>query len=200
MISYLEGKLVHKSPTCVVVDVGGVGYAIQIPLSSYDKVGDMGGSIKILTYLHVREDVLQLFGFMTEEERELFELLITVTGVGPKLARGILSGVSATEFKKAVAEEDLRGLIAIPGVGRRTAQRLILELKERFGKIEFAPGEPLTPTAPTPEMTPAREAFLALIALGFKEVEAQRAVSKVVGEGGPDLPVEEIVKRALRAV
>lgn len=200
MISYLEGKLVHKSPTYVIVDVGGVGYAVQIPLSSYDKVGAIGGSVKILTYLHVREDVLQLFGFMTEEERELFEMLISVTGVGPKLARGILSGVSAKEFRKAVAEEDLRALIAIPGVGRRTAQRLILELKERLGKITFAPGEPLPPTAPALEMTPMREAFLALIALGFKEAEAQRAVSKVIGEGGPDLPAEEIVKRALRTV
>lgn len=200
MISYLEGKLIHKSPTNVIVDVGGVGYAVQIPLSSYDKVGEAGRSIKILTYLHVREDGLQLFGFMTEEERELFEMLITVTGIGPKLARGILSGVSAKEFRKAVAEEDLRALTAIPGVGRRTSQRLVLELKERLGKIEWVPSGPLPPTALAPERTPAQEAFLALITLGFKEVEAQRVVSKVVGEGGPDLPVEEIVKRALRTV
>jgi Holliday junction DNA helicase RuvA len=198
MISYLYGKLVHKAPTYVIVDVGGVGYGVQIPLSSYDKVGDIGGSVKILTYLHVREDVLQLFGFMTQEERELFEMLITVTGVGPKLAQSILSGGSVEDFRRAVTEENLRGLTAIPGVGRKTAQRLVLELKDRLGKVELVPGEPMPATAPDSAMTPVQEALFALVALGFKEIEAQRMVRKVIREEGSDLSVEEMVRYALR--
>ena len=198
MISYLEGTLVRKHPTHLILDVGGVGYVLNIPLSSYDKVGDVGARIQVLTYLHVREDALELFGFMTEEERELFLTLISVSGVGPKLAQGMLSGVSPAEFRRAIVEENVRGLIAIPGIGRKTAQRLIVELKDRFDKVVFPEGAP--PTAEVSgEMTAIQEAFLALLSLGFKDDEAQRAVDKVVREEGRDLSAEEIVKKAFEA-
>ena len=199
MISYLEGTLVRKHPTHLILDVGGVGYMLNIPLSSYDKVGDVGRPTRVLTYLHVREDALELFGFMSEEERELFLTLISVSGVGPKLAQGILSGVSPTEFKRAIVEENVRGLIAIRGIGRKTAQRLIVELKDRFGEVAFPEGAPLTAEV-SREMTAIREAFLALLSLGFKDIEAQRVVDKVVREEGRDLSAEEMVKKALRAV
>jgi len=199
VISYLEGTLVRKHPTHLILDVGGVGYMLNIPLSSYDKVGDVGRPTRVLTYLHVREDALELFGFMTEEERELFLTLISVSGVGPKLAQGILSGVSLTEFQRAIVEENVRGLIAIRGIGRKTAQRLIVELKDRFGKVVFPEGAPLTAEA-SREMTAVREAFGALLSLGFKDVEAQRAVDKVVREEGRELSAEEMVKKVLRAV
>ena len=195
MISYLEGTLVRKHPTRLILDVGGVGYMLNIPLSSYDKVGDVGRPTRVLTYLHVREDALELFGFMTEEERELFLTLISVSGVGPKLAQGMLSGVSPTEFRSAIVEENVRRLIAVPGIGRKTAQRLIVELKDRFDKVVFPEGAP--PTAEVSgEMTAIREAFLALLSLGFKETDAQRAVDKVIREEGRDLSAEEMVKKA----
>lgn len=198
MISYLEGRLVRKHPTHLILDVGGVGYMLNIPLSSYDKVGDVGTPTRVLTYLHVREDVLELFGFMTEEERELFLTLISVSGVGPKLAQGMLSGVSPTDFKRAIVEENVRALIAIPGIGRKTAQRLIVELKDRFDKAIFPEGIPATAEV-SREMTAMQEAFLALLSLGFKEVEAQRAVDKVIREEGRGLSAEEIVKKVFDA-
>ena len=134
MIAYLSGKLAQKAPTHLVVDVGGVGYFVHIPLSSYDRVGDVGGTVHILTYLHLREDGAELFGFATEEERELFVTLISVSGVGPRLAQAVLSSMSPDEFRRAVTRNDLRRLTAVPGIGRKTAQRLVLELREKFGE------------------------------------------------------------------
>ncbi len=197
MISYLEGTLVHKHPTHVILDVGGVGYMLHISLSTYDQVGDVGARTQILTYLHVREDALELFGFMTEEERTLFLTLISVSGIGPKLAQGILSGVTPAEFQSAIVEENVRSLTALRGIGRKTAQRLIVELKDRFEKAVFPEGAPGHAEI-SREMSAVQEAFLALLSLGFKEAEAQRAIDKIIREEGRELSTEEMVKKTLR--
>jgi len=181
----------------VILDVGGVGYRLHISLSSYDQVGDVGARIQVLTYLHVREDALELFGFMTEEERTLFLTLISVSGIGPKLAQGILSGVTPAEFQNAIVEENVRSLTALRGIGRKTAQRLIVELKDRFEKAIFPEGAP-DYSEISREMSAIQEAFLALLSLGFKEVEAQRAIDKIIREEGRELSTEEMVKKALR--
>lgn len=134
MIAYLSGKLAQKGPTHLVVDVGGVGYFVHIPLSSYDRVGEVGEQVHILTYLHVKEDGMELFGFATEEERELFRTLVSVSGVGPKLAQAVLSAMSPEEFRRAVAKNDLGRLTSVPGIGRKTAQRLTFFLLKEDGE------------------------------------------------------------------
>lgn len=196
MISSLRGKLVRKNPTFLVVDVNGVGYAVNIPLSSYQKVGAVGSEVYLLTYLHVREDILQLYGFTSEEERNLFQMLISISGVGPKLAQSILSGISAEDFKNAIAKNDIDALTAVSGVGRKTAQRLIVELKEKFGDAQ----EDLSEIIPTKQMesTLVEEAVLALVSLGYKRPKAQAAVRRVLEGTTESLPVEEVIKQALR--
>lgn len=198
MFSYLQGKLVTKEPFQIVVDVGGVGYIVNIPLSSYDKIGQVGGPTKVLTHLYVREDILQLFGFATEKERELFQMLITVSGVGPKMAQAILSGMSVDDFKMSVMRGDEEALTTIPGVGKKIAQRLMLELRDKLGKIE--PPEALKlPSFLTPEVVDRiEESVLALVQLGVKQIVAKKAVDKVIQKEGPDLPIEEIIKKALQ--
>ncbi len=194
MISYLSGALAEKTPAHLVVDVGGVGFSVQIPLSTYERAGQVGQPIKLLTYLNVREDALQLFGFLTEGERDLFGLLISVNGVGPQLAQKILSGVPVNDFKRFVAAGDGRRLTTIPGIGKKTAERLVVELRDRIGEVrgveETGKREPAGRT---------REAILALAALGATQAAAEKAVAEVVDEDG-DLPVEQIIKRALRKI
>jgi len=188
MITYIEGKLVEKTPTKLIIDVNGVGFAVNIPLSTYERIGSVGDSIKISTYLYVREDVLELYGFASEEERELFLKLISVPGVGPKLAQGVLSGISIQEFKRSVLNDDYLALTSVSGIGRKTAQRLVVDLKD---KLE---AEPITTTR---EGT-AKEAILALVSLGYKRSTAKNAVEKVLREERGSLSVEELIKKALR--
>ena len=194
MISYLSGTLAEKHPTHVIVDVGGVGFFVQVPISTYERAGLIGQPIKILTYLNVREDALQLFGFMTEGERDLFELLISVSGVGPQVAQKVLSGVSVNDFKKFVAAGDGRRLTTIPGIGKKTAERLVLELRDRIGEVRGEEAAGSSGRAPTGK---AQEAVLALVALGATQAAAERAVGAVLDEEG-DLTVEQVIKRALR--
>ncbi len=194
MISYIRGKLVEKTPTYVVVETGGIGFKIAIPLSSFKALGDVGSGIKIRTYLHAREDVLQLFGFATEEEKELFQLLISVSGIGPRLAQGILSGISVREFKLAIRDKDITKLTSAPGVGKKTAERLILELREKIGEVK-------TDRIPVSfTMTPTgEEAVLALISLGYKRSRAVEVVQKLV-QKEPSLLLEELIRRALQTM
>jgi Holliday junction DNA helicase RuvA len=196
MISSLRGKLVQKNPTLLIVDVNGIGYAVNIPLSSYQYIGPVGSEIHLLTYLHVREDILQLYGFTTEEERKLFQMLISISGIGPKLAQSILSGISVKDFRSAIASDNIDALTAISGIGRKTAQRLIVELKEKFGDVH----EGLSVSVPTSRVETAliEQAVLALVSLGYKKPRAKAAVQKVLESQGEQLPVEEIIKRALR--
>src|SRR3954463_10183392 len=198
MITSLTGKLAAALPTHAVVDVNGVGYEVLIPLSSYDKLPAVGQPIHILTHLAVREDAHILYGFMTAAERDLFRLLVNnVTGIGPKLALAVLSGMSVVNFKSAVVNSDVAALSKISGVGKKTAERIVLELKDKLGVA--AAWEAASAThAPTPEQGQANEAVLGLIALGYKQIDAHQAVhdlqQKAEGEGKS---AEELVKLAL---
>jgi Holliday junction DNA helicase RuvA len=195
VISFVRGKLASKSPTEIVVDVNGVGYSVSVPLSTSGELPQVGDTVTILTYTHVREDVLQLYGFASELERELFLALISVTGIGPKMAQGILSGMNASELREAIVSENLIALTSIPGVGRKTAERVILELRSKLGKIEFV--ESSAPST-SKQLKSRSEALIALMSLGYSRPNAEKALRQVLGESkGNDLPVEELIKRAL---
>jgi Holliday junction DNA helicase RuvA len=197
MITFLDGKLVAALPTQAAVDVGGVGYEVFIPLSSYDKLPAVGQPIYILTHLAVREDAHVLYGFMTAAERDLFRLLVNnVSGIGPKLALSVLSGMSVNSFKNAVVNSDVAALAKISGLGKKTAERIVLELKDKLG-VAAAWEAATAAHAPTPEQEQANEAVLALIALGYKQVEAHRAVRELQ-EKEPGKSAEELVKLALK--
>lgn len=195
MISHLRGKLVHKSPAEIVIDVNGVGYLVHIPLSTFERLAHIDDQVNILTYLNVREDALQLFGFATEAERDLFRLLISVSGIGPKMAQGILSGLTPTELREAILTGNLAALTSISGVGRKTAERIVLELKTKLGKIEFAE----TTTTPTSLQLKARsEALVALMSLGYSRSSAEQALRIVLSQfAEKELSVEELIKQAL---
>jgi Holliday junction DNA helicase RuvA len=197
MITFLDGRLVSALPTQAIVDVAGVGYEVLIPLSSYDRLPEVGQSIHILTHLAVREDAHVLYGFMSIAERDLFRLLVNnVSGIGPKLALAVLSGMSVTNFKAAVVNSDVAALAKISGLGKKTAERIVLELKDKIGVA--AAWEAASAThAPTPEQEQANEAVLALIALGYKQVEAHKAVHDLQ-QSGAAKSTEELVKLALK--
>ena len=197
MITFLSGKLVSALPTQAVIDVGGVGYEIFIPLSSYDRLPDVGEPILILTHLAVREDAHVLYGFMTTTERDLFRLLVNnVTGIGPKLALAVLSGMTVKNFKTAVVNSDVASLSKISGLGKKTAERIILELKDKLG-VAAAWEAASSVHAPTPEQEQANEAVLALIALGYKQIEAHKTV-RHLQQTGEAKSAEDLVKLALK--
>jgi holliday junction DNA helicase RuvA len=197
MITFLDGKLITALPTQAIVDVGGVGYEVFIPLSSYDKLPAAGQGIRILTHLHVREDAQILYGFMTAAERDLFRLLVNnVSGIGPKLALAVLSGMSVNNFKTAVVNSDVASLSKISGLGKKTAERIVLELKDKLG-VAAAWEAASAVHAPTPEQEQANEAVLALIALGYKQIDAHKTVRELQ-EKGEAKPAEELVKLALK--
>ena len=197
MIAYLEGKLIEKSPTHLVLEVNGVGYSINIPVSTYGNLGETGNIVKVLTYQHVREDELKLFGFATKPERELFEMLISVNGVGPKVALSILSFLSVQEFQRSVLKEDLDVLTSIAGIGKKTAQRLIVELKEKLSKVDLGV-EREVDTKKVASIPAFDEAVLALVSLGYTKFDAKRAMERVAEEVKDVLPLEELIKRALK--
>ena len=196
MIAYLQGTIVKKKPTDLVIDVNGVGYAVSIPLSTFEKLENSTGTVKIFTYLHVREDIMQLYGFATEAEREIFRMLISVSGIGPKMAQGILSGLSINEFKQAILGGNIPALTSISGVGKKTAERLVIELRDKLGKTELHE----IPNIPTSKLLKSRaEAVVALLALGYSRPDAERAVRAVANEtDGKELSIEELIKQALR--
>ena len=199
MITFLDGKLITALPTQAIVDVGGVGYEVFIPLSSYDKLPAAGQGIRILTHLHVREDAQILYGFMTAAERDLFRLLVNnVSGIGPKLALAVLSGMSVNNFKAAVVNSDVASLSKISGLGKKTAERIVLELKDKLG-VAAAWEAASAVHAPTPEQEQANEAVLALIALGYKQIDAHKAVRELQ-EKDEAKPAEELVKLALKRI
>src|SRR5436309_9605102 len=198
MITFLEGKLVEALPTQVTVAVHGVGYEVLIPLSSYDKLPPPGSDVKLLTHLAVREDAHTLYGFMTSAERELFRLLVhTVSGIGPKIALNILSGMNPTAFRGAVANGDVKALSQISGVGKKTAERIVVELKDRIGAA--GAWEALSAErALTAEDQKINDAVLALMALGFRQIEAHDAVRVALNALGPKATVEDLVRASLK--
>ncbi len=198
MIGYLTGKLIQKAPTRLLLDVSGVGYELNIPLSTYDKVGELGQIVKVHTYMHVRENVHQLFGFATEEERDIFELLISVSGVGPKMALTILSGTSVEDLKSTVASEDIEKLTNIRGIGKKTAMRVTLELREKVGAMpSLAARNHRAPKSKAQIL--ANDALSALVSLGYKHSVAREAIRKILSNGSKaDLTVEELIREVLR--
>lgn len=191
MIDYLEGNLRYKSPTFIVVDVGGVGYKVNLSLSSYNLLPPEGNEIKINTYLHFREDGLALYGFLAKEERDFFLLLISISKIGPKSALRMLSRVSSSELKKAIKRGDLTTLTDIPGIGKKTAQRLILELKERIEEEE--------PLEPGKEEL-VKDALSALVSLGYTQNEARKAVREVINSSKEEMDLTRVIKEALNRV
>jgi len=195
LISYIKGILAEKTPARLVVETSGLGYEILIPLSSYDIFGEEGSEVLVYTHFHVREDSHQLFGFATQRERRLFEMLISVSGIGPRSALTILSGVSVDDFCGAITREEVSFLTAISGVGRKTAQRLIVELKGRVSELEVEVGVGAGKVSVHDAMS---EAVQALMALGFTRPAARRAVEKCVDEADGDVEIEELIRGALR--
>ena len=197
MIASLTGILKYKSPTEILVDVNGVGYTVSIPLSTYEKLGDVGSYVSLLTHFHVREDAMQLFGFFSDEERRLFKLLISVSGIGPKIGQSILSGMNVEELRSHLLGGNAVALTAIPGVGKKTAERLILELRDKVGK---AISEIESISALGMESASMRaEALQALTSLGYNLPVAEKAIRLVLKESeGSVISLEELVKRALR--
>jgi Holliday junction DNA helicase RuvA len=197
LIAYLEGKLVEKSPTHLILEVNGVGYSVDIPVSTYSSLGEAGQTVRVLTCQQVREDELKLYGFSSKPEKELFELLVNVNGVGPKMALSILSCVPVEEFQRSILREDMDVLTAISGVGKKTAQRLIVELKEKLSKVDL--GERKEFKEKETALAPALdEAIMALVSLGYTKPDAKKCLERVVQEAKEILPVEELIKRALK--
>ena len=203
MIGRLRGKLAAKQAPELLVDVNGVGYEVSAPMTTFYRLGALGDEITLHTHLVVREDAQLLFGFATLEERTLFRELIKVNGVGPKLALGILSGIEAEAFVRCVQDGAVSTLVRIPGIGKKTAERLVVEMRDRLkaiGEVELKGGAPAFITAAPP--TPAQDAQGALEALGYKPQEAAKAIAAVAKAAGADaaLTSEELIRRALRSL
>ena len=198
MITFLHGKLVEALPTHVTLDVNGVGYEALIPLSSYDKLPQPGQTVTLLTQLVVREDAHTLYGFMTSDERDLFRLLVhTVSGIGPKIALNILSGISVAAFRGAVANSDVKALSQISGVGKKTAERIVVELRDKIGMAGAWEASSAKRGLSADEQR-INDAVLALIALGFKQVEAHDVVRQAQAVLGTQATVEDLVRACLK--
>ena len=199
MITYLDGTLREVWPTQVVVEVHGVGYEVLIPLSSYDRLPQPGQPVRLLTHLQVLEDAHILFGFASPEERYLFRLLVTrVSGVGPKLALAVLSGMDVMRFKAAVVDSDTASIAKISGLGKKTAERIVLELKDKLG-VAAAWEAASADKAPSAEARAANDAVLALIALGYRQVDAAKSVREVSLKN-KEAGTEELVRLALKGL
>jgi holliday junction DNA helicase RuvA len=197
MIGFLKGRLASKQPPSLMVDVNGVGYELEAPMSTFYGLPATGEPVALYTHLVVRDDAHILFGFGTESERRLFRGLLKVSGVGPKIALGILSGASVDDFLRIIEAEDIAMLTRIPGIGRKTAERVIIEMRDSVQKLAVpAPREGGGALASPAAATPQNEAFAALVALGYKPPEATRLL-KAADE--PGLSTTEIIRRALKS-
>ena len=199
MIGRIRGNLVHKQPPDILVEVGGVGYEIQVPMTTLFRLPELGSEVSLLTHFVVREDAQLLYGFIDEQDRQLFRQLIRVSGVGPKLALTILSGMDSTSFARCVQRDDISSLVALPGVGKKTAERLLVEMRDRLKDwiLELDQAQPAnSPAGSGREML--AEAESALVSLGYKPTEASRAVSAVSDDGIKSS--EELIRRALQSM
>ena len=201
MIARISGTLVQKSASQIVVDVQGVGYGISIPLTTFYELPEKGQRIAIFVHTHVKQDSIALFGFFTEREKNLFELMIGVTGIGPKLALNILSGISADDFITSVSQENLARLVAIPGVGKKTAERIVLELKDKMRKIaQDLPAERDAGMPRMPDELLREDALSALVNLGYRAHIVKDVLDRLVKELPPDATIDILLKKALRAL
>ncbi len=197
MIAYLKGVLAEKDPSRVVVECGGVGYACAIPLSTFDRLPATGADVKVFTHFEVREDAQLLFGFATETERDMFRTMTSVSGVGPKLALAVLSGFTIGDLQLAIAQGDAKRLATVKGVGRKTAERLVVELKDKVNPIEALANSSVAANAAQGGVL--RDAMLALTALGFAEDAARQAVQRALEDEPGVASVEDVVRRALKS-
>jgi Holliday junction DNA helicase RuvA len=199
MIAQIHGILVHKSLDYLIVDVNGVGYKVHIPLSTFYQLPEIDSTVKLNTYTHVREDLLHLYGFFTRQERDIFELLISVSGIGPRLAINILSGIPAGDLCKALSEGNTGRLSAAPGVGKKTAERMVLELRDKIGMIPFSDKPPIAVEADRGEVE--KDVISALINLGYKKAAAEKALETAKNTLKTDTSVlEDLLKEALRVL
>lgn len=198
MISFIKGILSEKNPTHVTIDVNGVGFGVFIPLTSFDKIGEPGSEVKLLTHLHVKEDSLTLYGFLTAEERSLFEMLIEVSGIGPRTAIGIISGTTANDFKNLILNKNYTRLTAIPGIGKKTAERLVLELFDKISKSNFKSSTDEKNQPGNYELR--NQAIQALCSLGFSKPVAEKSINGILMTNSlPSISLEELIKRALKS-
>lgn len=193
MIAFLHGRIFEKHPNRIIVDVNGVGYDVAVPLSTFYGLGDAGSSIALRIHTHVREDALSLFGFATQLELELFERLISVSGIGPKVALAVLSGIEPADLTSAIRRGDLARLTAIPGIGKKTSERIVLELKDRLPKTDHT----AAPDAAAVESSSLRDDVLsALMNLGYHRPLAEKAIDKAITASAGDF--EQTLRQALR--
>ena len=189
MIGYLKGKIISSKPTHILLDVNGVGYTIRISINTFERIS---GNETVSLYIHtnVKEDAITLFGFYSEAEKEMFELLISINGVGPKSALSLLSGISTDDLKQAIITNNIERIVAVPGIGRKTAERLILELKNKVSDIKE---EGIVPAKPSLQ----KEAVSALTTLGYNLTSSEKAVNKILSEL-PNCSLEDLIKRSLK--
>jgi len=194
MIAHLSGKLLSKQPNQVIVDVNGVGYEVHVPLSTFYEVGEIGSQVQLRIYTHVREDTIALFGFKSAKEKLMFEQVTSISGIGPKLGITILSGMPVDELVAAIRQSNLARLTSIPGIGKKTAERLVVELRDKLAK-----------TVPTGEQTaaqsvpqPQEDVISALVNLGYAKPSAEKAVQAVLSTSKPEPAFEELLRTALR--
>ncbi len=197
MIGRLQGVLLRKEPPALMLDVGGVGYELEAPMTVFYELPAVGERVTLYTHLVVREDAHLLYGFVREAQRRLFRELLKVNGVGPRVALAVLSGLSDEEFCRCVAEEDIARLTKVPGIGRKTAERLVIEMRDKLPKDIPLPASAVTAAGPAAPGDPVSEAVSALVALGYKPNEAGRAVRSASTKG---LSAEEIIRQALKGM
>jgi len=193
MIASLKGVLSHKSIDQIIVDVHGIGCSVAVPLGTFYKLPDTGSQVHLIIHTHIAQDAVRLFGFLDHRERDIFQLLILVSGIGPRLAINILSGISPEDLSVAISDGDLGRLVGIPGVGKKTAERMIFELKDKITKVVSS-----ETSAGTPDRLVREEALSALINLGYKSNIAKDAIDKVVKEAGRKLTLEILLTESLK--
>lgn len=197
MFEYIEGKIAKKEPTNAIIDVNGVGYQIHIPVTTFESLPEINEKARLLIYFHVREDIQRLYGFYTEEERKLFIMLTGISGIGPKTAITMLSGASPSEFKNRIITQNVKALTTIPGIGKKTAKRIIMELNEKIDEIpEDSKGEFVT-TKSFQTTSVNNTAIDALMELGYNQTKAKRAVSRAINKLGKEATVQDYIKYAL---
>ena len=195
MIAFLRGRVLDKQPNRIIVDVQGVGYELHVPLSTYYDVGDEGADVSLRVYTHVREDALQLYGFLTDLERQVFERLIGISGIGPKLAIAVLSGLDSRELVTAVQRGDVARLVSIPGIGKKTAERIVLELRDRLAQLAVPALEATVAGGVADRLR--GDLVSALQNLGYHRAQADKAVESTLA-AAPDASFEDALRRVLR--
>lgn len=196
MIDSIKGTLVKKNPTSVIIDVGGIRLGIPITLATFEKIPDPNQPVELMTYLHVREDIMELYGFFDDHERDVFMQLNSISGIGPRSAMNILSGTDPIEFKKKIIDSDVASLTSIPGIGTKTAKRIIVELKDKFTDQDT--GSDLDFLLVSGDKDKIDDVTKVLISLGYKRSAINQVIKKLVTKDGLDDNIEDIIKRALK--